>query len=129
MFLFSQKGYYLLHNLFLKDEARFHLNGHTNSQNGIRSVENSHTVLKNYVHSSEIGVWCALFRKRNVRILFLEEKIIAENYPVLMNASLCWKGMNGIAGFSNRGQPPILPKHQQLSCTSFVMALSGVDFG
>jgi hypothetical protein len=61
----------------------------------------------------------------------LEEKIIAENYSFfLMNASLCWKGMNGIAGFSNMGRPPILPKHQRLSCTtSFVMALSGVDFG
>jgi hypothetical protein len=78
-------------------------------------------VLKNYLHSSEIGVWCALFRKRNVRLLLFEEKIIAEIYQFFFSECIAvLERTNGIAVFSNR------PHRQN---TSFVMALLGVDFG
>ena len=54
---------------------------------------------------------------------------IVWNFFHFHSSLLCWKRINGIAGFSKTGRPPILPK-QQLSCRiSFVVALSDVGFG
>ena len=45
-------------------------------------------------------------------------------------SSLCWKSINGIAGFSKLGRPPIPRKQQQLSCRAFsVIVLFVMAFG
>jgi hypothetical protein len=66
---------------FSTDEALSHLSGYINSQNSsVWSAENPHSLHENPLHSSKIGIWCALSRKQSVRPLFFQEIITAENY-------------------------------------------------
>jgi len=75
-------------------------------------------------------VWCAVSWNRGVERFSKKQLLrVVSNFCDSYSSLLCWKGINGIAGCSKTGRPPILPK-QQLSCrTSFVMALSDVGFG
>jgi hypothetical protein len=89
-----------------RDEAWFHLNGYINSQNSqLWSAENPHAVIQSPLHSVEIGVWCAISRKRIVGPLFFGETINAERYQNLLtqfialleeNERDCWLQQDGV---------------------------------
>jgi hypothetical protein len=51
----------VLDSLLLMDEARFHLSGYSNNQNGrIWSAENPRALHGSLLHLSKIFVWCAV---------------------------------------------------------------------
>jgi hypothetical protein len=78
---FERDGLYVLGNLFLKEEAWFHLNRYINSQNSRTwSAENLHALHKSPLPSSKTGALCAVSRKQTVCSTCFEEKITAENY-------------------------------------------------
>lgn len=77
----------------------FHSNGYSNYQNSSTwSAEIPRALHGNPLHSSKIGVWCALSRRRKKQLL---RKIIQIFYSVSL---LCWKSINGNAGFSKVGE-------------------------
>jgi hypothetical protein len=116
--ILSYEGDYMLHIFYSTDKAWFHFRGYVNSQNfRIWSAEKSHAVHRNHLHSSKIGLWCAVSRKWIVAQLFFEETLGEKNYHnIWLNFLFCGQKMKVIAGFSNMG--PIVGKQQQLSCRS-----------
>ena len=63
------------------NKAWFQFRGFVNSKKcGICSAENPHAVHRNSLHSSKIGVWCAVPRKRIVAQLFFEEALAEKTY-------------------------------------------------
>jgi len=84
----------------------------------------------NRLNSSKIVVWLAVSRKQIVGLLLFEETVTPENYPNLLTQFIAvLQRMQGIAGVSKMGRPPILRKQQLFCRTSCVVALSGVAFG
>jgi hypothetical protein len=58
---------------------------HVNSQNSrIRSAENPHTFHERPLHSSKVGVWFAVSRRRIIGPIFFSETITAERYQELI---------------------------------------------
>jgi hypothetical protein len=74
-----------LEQVFFTDEAWFHLSGYENSQNyQTWRNENPHNYTETHLHPQEIGVWCAISRRRIIVPLFFETSINAEAYQELI---------------------------------------------
>jgi hypothetical protein len=73
---FVGNGVGILENVFVSDEAWFHLSGYVNSQNSrFWSNENPHLFHKAPLHSQKTGCWCAISRKRIVGPIFFSETV------------------------------------------------------
>jgi hypothetical protein len=71
--------------VFFTDEAWFHLGGYVNSQNyRTWRTENPHNYTESLLHPQQIGVWCAISRRRIIGHLFFETSINAEAYQELI---------------------------------------------
>ncbi|XP_076545898.1 uncharacterized protein LOC143305599 [Osmia lignaria lignaria] len=91
--------------LFFSDEAWFHLNGYINSQNSRTwSTTNPHEFFEQPLHSSKVGVWCAISRKRIVGPFFFERTVTSEVYEQIIiqfisslepNERHCWFQQDG----------------------------------
>ena len=65
----------VIDNLFMSDEAHFHLNGYVNKQNfRFWSNFNPHELHEKPLHSEKVTVWCAISAKFIVGPYFFEEK-------------------------------------------------------
>ena len=123
--------FYALDSFFFTHETWSQFSWYVRSQNsGIWSAKNPHVLHEDHVHLSKIGVWCTLSRKQTLGTLSPKGHLLPKIVLILwLSSFLCWKRMNGIAGFSNIGQLPVLRKQRKLSCRTSVIALSGVAFG
>jgi hypothetical protein len=64
---------------WITDEAWFHLSGYINSQNTrVWAEENPYEIHTEPLHSEKIGVWCALFRRRNIGPKFFHQIVTTE---------------------------------------------------
>jgi hypothetical protein len=71
----------VLDQVFLTDEAWFHLSGYVNKQNyRIWRNENPHNYIVTVLHPQKIGVWCAISRRRIIGPFFFETTINTEAY-------------------------------------------------
>jgi hypothetical protein len=74
----------ILDKTFFRDEAWFRLNIYINSQNTrIWATENPHTLYKVPLLAEKMGVWCAVSRRRIVR-LYLESTVDSAAYRNLL---------------------------------------------
>lgn len=78
---FIQLGLHVLGTLFFSDEAWFHLDGNVNKQNcRLWSTSKPDATLQKPLHSSKVGVWCAISRRRIIGPIFFTETITSERY-------------------------------------------------
>lgn len=121
---------YTLHTLFFVDEACFHLRDTVIVRRLEYGVLNTHMQCVKIVCIRQRLMHDALVWNMNYRSIILWRNNCCRKWSTfLINLLLCWKRMNRISGSSKIGRLCLSWKHQQLSSTTWGIALSGVDFG
>ncbi|WP_370716200.1 hypothetical protein [Sphingomonas sp. IW22] len=76
----------LLDNLYFSDEAWFHLSGYVNAQNSRHWARNNpYEFVQHPLHSTKIGVWCAISKLKLIGPIFFHETINSVRYLKIFN--------------------------------------------
>jgi len=77
----------ILDYTWFSDKAWFHLSGYINSQNSrIWASENTNMIHEVPPHSTKIGVWCGMSRRRIIGPIFFNATITTAAYMEILNA-------------------------------------------